>query len=783
MQSRTIATMFVMAMAVSAAIATEPVMSFPMEMNADKELTEIVSSKTYAVRGRHGENVPAVVGNGLRTDAYSTYVQVPMSDFSLNNKTLSISFWTACQTYPMMVMDIASNREGAIISCLDDTNKQGFAFYLYSQGKYGFSCYINGEKKNVAVPSVLPQYEWLHLCVTIDAENGSITFYKNGKEINSTYVKGTIDLPQGNLYIGKSSVDVRSGVFLLNTYNGIIDELNIYNSVLSEEEIVEQANVSAPLDLNMPASHYRNEISRPRHHAMPAAGWMNESHGMAYSDGRYHLFFQKNGNGPYMSRLHWGHLSSEDLCNWQEERIALVPGKNYDIKGCWSGCVFNDEEITKGEPWILYTGVDNGRATIDLATPADEQLLIWNKSSRNPVINGTPSGYSADFRDPYFFRNGSDAYCIVGTSINGVGATSLHKYNSSTGLFDYVGYPFFTGTNESQCGSFFEMSNITNMGDGKWLFTTTPLGSASGVRTIYYVGTIADNGTFSTSQPAPKTVELPGLAKYGYGLLSPTILQKDGKTIVIGIVPDILSSTLNYNVGWAHNFSFPREWSIDAQGDLVQKPFSGLTTLRSENMASVEPQTLNGEISLEPVSGLEIEVEAVFTVASQPFGVKILQNEEGNACKIYYSPTTQRFIVDFSSIGRRNNDTGRFDGVYSTTLPVTPKQGETLKIHVFFDHSILDLFINDRWASSIRIFPTSYNSKGVSVFAEGDTPLQSVNAWIMTPSGIDITDALPEIKSSNSNNYSGSFDLLGRPIGDSYNGLLYIKNGKLVFNR
>mgnify|MGYP002622380194 CR=1 FL=1 len=39
----------------------------------------------------------------------------------------------------------------------------------------------------------------------------------------------------------------------------------------------------------------------------------NEIHGMTYSRDRYHVFFQKNANGPYMSRLHWGHISSESL--------------------------------------------------------------------------------------------------------------------------------------------------------------------------------------------------------------------------------------------------------------------------------------------------------------------------------------------------------------------------------------------------------------------------------------------------------------------------------------
>lgn len=733
-------------MAASAAVAATPVMSFPLEMNSDKEVTETVSGKTYSVRGRHADNMPAVVGNGLRTDGYSSYVQVPMANYTLSDKTLSIAFWTACQTYPMMQMDAAANKEGAIISCLDETNKKGFAFYLYSQGAYGFSCYVNGEKKSLSVPALFPQYEWVHLCATIDLNANAIKLYQNGTQVASLYAQGAINLPTGNLFIGKSFKDEKSGQIFLNTYNGIIDELTIYNETLTPDDIsnsLNSLNLSNP-SMSLPARHFHSDITRPRHHAMPASNWMNESHGMTYSDGRYHLFFQKNGNGPYMSRLHWGHVSSADLCNWTEERIAIVPGKNYDMKGCWSGCVFTDETITQGQPWILYTGVDNARATINLATPNDSGLVMWTKNTQNPVVNGTPSGYSADFRDPYFFRSGDNAYCIVGTSRGGIASTSLHKYNAATGVFDYTGLPFFTGANAAEYGTFFEMPNVTPMGNGQWLFTVTPLGSNYGVRTIYMVGTIAADGTFHTSA-TPKTVELPGLAKEGYGLLSPTILQKDGKTIVLGIVPDKLSQASNLQVGWAHTLSFPREWSIDAQGELIQKPYEGLQALRSDTSVTIDPQTLNGELSLAPVSGQEIEVEATFTVGTAPFGIKILQNENGNACKIYFEPATGRFVVDFSAVGHKNNDSGIFDGVYASALPATVTAGETMKLHIFFDHSVLDVFINDRWASSVRIFPTSANATGVSLFAEGETTLREASAWTMLPSAGDISDGIEDI--------------------------------------
>ena len=195
----------------------------------------------------------------------------------------------------------------------------------------------------------------------------------------------------------------------------------------------------------------------------------------------------------------------------------------------------------------------------------------------------------------------------------------------------------------------------------------------------------------------------------------------------------------SHTANWSGTLSVPREWSIDAQGELVQKPYSGLTALRSQTTITYDERTLNGELSLDPVSGFEVEVEATFTVSSKPFGIKILKAANGTACKVFYNPSTKMFTIDCSSVARKDNDGGIFNGVYSSALPANIGTGQTMKIHLFFDHSVLDVFINDRWATSVRIFPTSTSATGVCLFAEGPTELQSVSAWTMKQAEEDPT--------------------------------------------
>lgn len=122
-----------------------------------------------------------------------------------------------------------------------------------------------------------------------------------------------------------------------------LDDTTIYNKAFTAEEAAMPEPENAA-DLSIPASRYAADVLRPTFHGMPATAWTNECHGMAYSGGRYHLFFQKNANGSYMARLHWGHIWSENLYKWHEDRIAIAPSETYDIKGCWSGAVFTDPD-------------------------------------------------------------------------------------------------------------------------------------------------------------------------------------------------------------------------------------------------------------------------------------------------------------------------------------------------------------------------------------------------------------------------------------------------------
>ncbi len=760
--------------------AQTTVAQFDMTLTNDGYITESSSQNRFKVESElPAFSVESPLGEALRFDGYSNYVKAALPTASLSTESFSVSVTLAAETYPMMNTAEAENTPSYATVCgnLDEEGKKGFALMLSSQGDLRFSfgsAYANGFLFTINGSEKLKCGQWNVVTATLDKAGNAGTLYLNGVAIGTCRMsRSDMVHASSDFYIGKGADNLKAGSFLINTFCGLIDDISLYNEVLSETQ-VQALNIPASVhpDFQYPASRYAANLWRPAFHGMPSGGWTNETHGMTYADGRYHVFFQKNANGPYMARLHWGHISSANLYDWREEPIALAPSESYDIKGCWSGCVFTDDVITGGKPNIIYTAVDNARAVIAQAAPEDDALVQWRKNSANPLINGRPAGLSDDFRDPYFFSSGGSRYIIVGTSKNGVGACTLHKYEN--GAWTNDGSVFFQGANANQHGTFWEMPNLTPLSGGKWLFTCTPLNTGVGVRTLCWVGSISAEGKFVPDDTPMQYLEMNGISRDGFGLLSPTIYQHEGKTLLLGIVPDKLSSEANYRMGWAHNYSLPREISLAADGSLIQKPYSGLSAMRTDQSVDRTLQLL-GEESLAPVSGLQVELLGEFTVGSGEMGFRFLKSGDRYAA-LSYDAATATVTFDVSHLDRTVNDAGVYNGVYSATLPERIANGEVLKMHLFIDGSIADIFINDRWAFSVRFFPNNVTQQDIEVFATAATDVH-VQAWHLNASA----DGISDITVPTGHVQQGIYDLQGRMLGTVPQRGAYISNGKKYY--
>jgi len=728
---------------------------FPMEV-VGNAIAETVSGNSYIVQNNFNrpESIPGAEGNALRLDGYSTFCNAQINTAVLSPSALTFSLWCALETNTMMDPNNDVSTETYIAGNMNDNLKTGFAFTLNAVGAYSFQIYVDGTKITCAnFNESLPIYEWEHLVATVNSTTKEVNLYRNGKLISTSYFfgKGVINTGANDFIIGKSFANTFADIFRTNTINGLIDDIRIFSRVLTSAELAYTAPEHVA-DLSIPKTRHQGDIQRPEFHGLPATNWTNEPHGLVYFNNKYHIFFQKNANGPYWGKLHWGHITSDDMLNWKEEKIALSNTSGYDIKGNWSGCVFTDDVLTGGKPNIFYTGVDYAKASINQATPVADDLINWNKDTRNPIIPNRPAGLSDDFRDPYVFKSNGNFYMIVGTAKNGLGATTLHKYDPAAKTWSNNGSIFYQSASAGY-GTFWEMPVIVPMPDGKWLFLVTTLGGNQGVETLYWVGTINNDGSFNPYSTTPKEVELGTFGSNGYGLLSPSILQKDGKTIAVGIVPDKLPSANNLQMGWAHLYSLPREWTLDANNNLIQKPYVGTQSLRSTSSAifNMADQDISNTLSLNPVSGRAVEIDGSFVVSSaQRFGFHV-RKKDNKFISVYYTPNTGTFTVDAQNVSRLSNDVGGFNGLYESILPQKPAVGEAMRIHVFIDHSIMDIFVNNQYAFSIRIFPTDTNAEDIEAFSDGGTThATSIQAWklgsLQTPTAVTYPTVESNIK-------------------------------------
>ena len=65
--------------------------------------------------------------------------------------------------------------------------------------------------------------------------------------------------------------------------------------------------------------------------------------------------------------------------------------------------------------------------------------------------------------------------------------------------------------------------------------------------------------------------------------------------------------------------------------------------------------------------------------------------------------------------------------------PITLAEGEVLRLRVFVDRSIVEVFANERQCLTVRVYPEREDSTGVSVFARGGAArLASLQAWQMS---------------------------------------------------
>lgn len=327
-----------------------------------------------------------------------------------------------------------------------------------------------------------------------------IKLYLNGQEVASqaTPVNVPITPSTEKLIIGKNNKSAEfAGLFSYNMFSGLIDEVKLQNKALTGQEILaEYENVKALHsgavpeipngDIDEDPSVFDGDQHRPQYHAMPPQNWMNEAHAPIYYNGKYHLFYQHNPQGPFWHQIHWGHWVSDDMVHWENVRPALAPeAGTLDPDGAWSGSAAYDRD---GNPVLFYTAGNDSLSPnqrTGLATPADlsdPNLEQWVKYPE-PVTEQNGNGIHNEFRDPFvWYDQETDKWYQLVTS-------GLQDFSSGTALvyvsddmynWEYKGPLYVSNRNlYPELGTVWELPVLLPLGEDstgqqKYIFMVNP---------------------------------------------------------------------------------------------------------------------------------------------------------------------------------------------------------------------------------------------------------------------------------------------------------------------
>ncbi len=472
---------------------------------------------------------------------------------------------------------------------------------------------------------------------------------------------------------------------------------------------------------------YEGDPHRPIYHYINPEAMLNDPNGLCFWQGRWHLFYQ--AYPPEDTRQHWGHAVSDDLIHWRDLPYAIYPNPE---RCCFSGSTYVEEDRVIA----MYHGTVVGNM---VAVSSDPLLLNWEKVSGKAVIpsrhaDGTNPVYRVF--DPCIWKKDDMYYSLSGGTLpHGPGGKPVRAnfLLRSADLVNWVYlHPFVEDDqytlvgDDGACPYFWPIGDrhillfFSHMSGGQYL-----LGDYDTARDKFVVTAGAKNN-FGAASPAG--VHAPSAVPDGEG----------GVIVIYNMNP------AKPTKGWNQIMTLPRRLTLLSKDDLGVEPAGDIESLRSDHQ-HVGGQTLpaNEEVVLENINGNAMELALEIDTKGSPM-VEL---------NVLRSPQKEEFtrIAFFRERGMRNLNSDRnvrdslltIDSSYSSIAPDVrsraPETGtlsitgdETLKLRVFVDKSVVEVFANGRQCVAMRVYPDREDSVGVSLRSQGqDSELKSLDAWQM----------------------------------------------------
>jgi len=439
---------------------------------------------------------------------------------------------------------------------------------------------------------------------------------------------------------------------------------------------------------------------RPGYHFVTPEGLCMpfDPNGAIFWKGRYHLFYIFQNERGHC----WGHVSSTDLVHWRHHRTGLVGGM-------YSGNCFINKD---GVPTMCFH--DEQRENNTMAVALDDELNEWKKLEliTPKTTEGDKYHDKYDSWDPYGWLEGDTYYAIFGGKMPGIA-----KSRSMEGAWEYVGDLFAHGIKGVSLNEDVSCADMFKIGDKYMLLC---ISHRLGCR--YYLG------QWKNEQFYPEFHEQMSWVDNDF-FAPESLLDDKGRRIMWAWIFDGREDDTIEASGWSGTMSLPRILWLGKDGMLRMKPAEELEMLRyngrERTNLTIKADT---ELPLKEIHGnsLELKLEIAPSKAEQ-VGLKVCCSPNGEEqTLIYYDATDKKLKIDTrkSSLGegRKSVEAG----------PFKLNDDEPLKLQVFVDKSVVEVFANERQAVMRRIYPIRKDSLGVELFSKGGSmTVKSLQSWDM----------------------------------------------------
>lgn len=495
-----------------------------------------------------------------------------------------------------------------------------------------------------------------------------------------------------------------------------------------KEGVSTLVNIVRALD---PENAY-NETYRPQYHITPEYGWLNDPNGLVYVNGEWHVFYQYN---PHKvpepeNQKYWAHVASTDLVNWEARPMALEPDMYGSI---WSGSIVVDEKNCSG----LFDDAPNKQGLIAYytvtplpSTRPQQQAMAYSVDGGNtwtkynggaPVltVDQDPTG-DGNFRDPkIFWHEESNQWMMV------IAGGPLRFY-SSTNLIDWKceSYNKSIGT---ECADFFKMPVDDDPSKTKWVLSRAGQSYMIGDFRVVNGGWtfVPDSNTSYDINVAPDAYA----AQSFYG-------TPDGRRILIYWMADLFQSKSLANITdpWNGALTLPYEAKLvtgaNGQIRMTLDPVDELDDLRGDAAVEMKDATVS-EDTLNPLKDVTLnkfELEATIDVGTaEDFGI-VFRAGNNQQTVVSYNTASRRLTLDRSESGAYPAGSS-FLSAYSRE--VQPVDGK-LKLHMYVDHSSVELFTQDGAEQYIALIFPDATSSGMELYANGGSiTVEELNIYPM----------------------------------------------------